>query len=123
MKNVFGPWLANLRKPVGPMPKGVNLNQFYMRHPQFKEKVTAEYNARYPRGPVGDTAIKERNRIAAEMLQKEPDEVREALKKEAADELKVAKERYEEARRGLPSDVPEDIEEYVASFFIFEKQE
>ena len=98
------------------MPKGENLNQFYMRHPQFKKKVTAKYDARYLHSPVGDTAIKERNRITAEMLQKEPDEVREALKKEAVDELKVAKERYEEARRELPSDVPEDIEEYVTSF-------
>jgi hypothetical protein len=110
MKNVFGPWLANLRKPVGPMPKGCPPHQFYMRHPQHKEKVAAEYKARYPRGPVGDNAIKERNRIAMDMLQAEPEEVREALKKEAAEELKIAKERYEDARRGLPSDVPEDIE-------------
>jgi hypothetical protein len=122
LTNVFGPWLANLRKPVGPMPKVINLNQFYMKHPRHKEKVAAEYVARYPRGPVGNNAIKERNRIAAEMLDSEPHEVREALKKEAAEELKAAKERHEEARRGLPSDVPEDIEEYVRSFFIFKNR-
>jgi hypothetical protein len=31
--------------------------------------------------------------------------------------LKVAKEKHEEARKGLPSDVPDDIEEYVGFFY------
>jgi hypothetical protein len=113
--NVFAPWLANLRKPVGPAPKALPDHQFYMRHPQHKEKVAEEYRIQYPQNCTD--AIKERNRIAAELLKKEPEEVREALKREAAEELTVAKEKHEEAKRGLPSDVPEDIEEYVHIIF------
>jgi hypothetical protein len=113
MKNIFGPWLANLRKPLGPLPKAIPDHQFYMRHPQHKEKVAKEFLVRYPQGPVGDNALKERNRVAAELLLGEPAEVREAMKKEAAKQLIAAREKHEDARRGLPSNVPEDIEVYV----------
>jgi hypothetical protein len=119
MKNIFGPWLTSLRKPMGPAPKAIPDHQFYMSHPLHKEKVAAAYKAHYPDGNVGDGAIKERNRIAATLLQNEPVEVREALKREAAEELRIAKERHENARTGLPSDVPDDIEEYVASSLSF----
>ena len=37
-------------------------------------------------------------------------EVCEALHNETAEELKVARERYNELKKGLPSDVPEDVE-------------
>jgi hypothetical protein len=47
------------------------------------------------------------------MLQNEPKDVQEALKCEAAEELKVAKYRHVEAKKGQPSDFPEDIDEYV----------
>ena len=86
-----------------------------MSHPLYKKKVAAEYKTLYPGGNVGDSAIKERNRIAAVLLRDEPVEVREALKREAAEELRIAKEKHEEARSGLPSEVPEDIEVCVAS--------
>lgn len=76
MKNVFGPWLSKLRRPLGPMPKAKLDHQFYMSHPQHREKVMAEYNARFPHGPPdGQDALKQRNKIAAEMLQEEPSEV------------------------------------------------
>ena len=37
------------------------------------------------------------------MLQKEPEDVQKALKREAAEELKVMKEKHKEAKKGLPS--------------------
>jgi hypothetical protein len=124
MKNVFGPWLVSLRKPLGPAPKAISDHQFYMRHPQYKEKVAKEYEALHPDGCAGDNAIKERNKIAARLLQNEPKEVHEALKREAAEELKAAKLRHAEAMKGRPSDIPEDIAEYVlrsafSSFLLF----
>jgi hypothetical protein len=118
MKNIFGPWLAQLRKPLGSVPKAIPLHQIYMSHHKYKEKVAAEFRAQYPNGLAGSNrhdTLKERNRIAADLLEKEPVAVREALKREARDDLEAAKQRYENARTGLPSDVPEDIEEYVGS--------
>ena len=50
-------------------------------------------------------------RIASDLLKEEPVEVREALHNETVEELKVARERYNELKKGLPSDVPEDVEE------------
>jgi hypothetical protein len=101
------------------MPKAKLDHQFYMSHPQHREKVMAEYNAHYPHGPPdGQDALKQRNKITAEMLQEELSEVREALKTEAMEELEAARVRHEEAKLGLPSDVPEDIEEYVYLFFL-----
>jgi hypothetical protein len=110
--NVFTPWLSRLRKLPGPAPKAVHDHQFYMRHPQHKGKVSEEYNRRFPsRSAVGADMLKERNKVAWDLLSQETEAVREALKKEAADELKAAKERYEAIKKGLPSDVPEDVEE------------
>ena len=116
MKNIFGPWLANLRKPLGPAPKAIPDHQFYMKHPQYKEKVAEVYRLRHPGGSAGDNAINERNKIAIEPLQNEPKDVQEALKSKAAEELKVAKSRHEEAKRGLLSDRPEDVDVYAESF-------
>lgn len=83
MKNIFGPWLANLWKPLGLLLKAIPDYQFYMRHPQHKKKVAKEFLVQYPQGPVGDNALKEQNRIAMELLRGETVEVQEALKKEA----------------------------------------
>ena len=49
--------------------------------------------------------------IASDLLKEEPVEVCEALHNETVEELKVARERYNELKKGLPSDVPEDVEE------------
>ena len=83
MKNLFSPWLANLQKPVGLALKAKPDHQFYMRHPQYREKVAEEYQALYPDWDISDSTIKEQNRITAEMLQKEPEDVQKALKREA----------------------------------------
>ena len=45
------------------------------------------------------------------MLKEELVEVHKALCNEATEELKVARERYNKLKKGLPSDVPKDIEE------------
>jgi hypothetical protein len=117
MKNVFSPWLANLQKRVGPAPKAVPAHQVYMGHPLYKDKVTEEYWRRFPSGAQGDS-IKERNKIALELFEMESDEIQEAIKGEAAEELSTARERHQRAKRGLPSDVPEEVEEYVQFLFL-----
>jgi hypothetical protein len=116
MKNIFGPWLTSLRKPIGPAPKAIPDHQFYMSHPLYRDKVTAEYNALYPHS--GNNAIKDQNSVATVLLRKEPVEVQEALRREAVEELRVARKKHEEARTGLPSDIPEDIETCVASSYL-----
>jgi hypothetical protein len=73
--NIFSPWLVTLRKPVGLASKAIPIHQFYMSHPQYREKVTEEYRARYPSGIVGPNAIKDRNNMAIELLQKEPKDI------------------------------------------------
>jgi hypothetical protein len=108
--NIFTPWLSSLRKPLGFQPKAVSDHQFYMRHPEHKHKVNSEFNTMYPSG-AGSESIKARNKIAIKLLAREPEEVQTALKKEAAEELKLAKERYDERKKGVPSYIPEDIEE------------
>lgn len=55
--------------------------------------------------------LKEQNKVTCDLLSQETEAVQEALKKEATDELKAAKERHEVIKKGLPSDVPEDVEE------------
>ena len=86
-----------------------------MSHPLYKDKVSEAYWTQFPASALGDS-IKERNRIAVELLEKESNEVREALKIEAAEELSAAKDRHQRAKKGLPSDVPGDVDEYVFFF-------
>jgi len=38
------PWLAQFTKPKGPAPKKLSDAQFYMQHPNFIEKFTADFN-------------------------------------------------------------------------------
>ena len=42
--NVYTPWLMQFTKPKGPAPKKLSDAQFYMQHPNFIEKFTAEFN-------------------------------------------------------------------------------
>lgn len=110
--NVFIPWLSTLRKPSGGQPKAKSDHQFYMAHPEYKHKVNFEYKNKFSsKSGAGSESIKERNNIAIKLLAQEPQEVRDALKKEAAEELRIARERYEERKTGLPSSLPEDIDE------------
>lgn len=90
-----------------------------MKHPQYKEKVAEVYRLRHPGGSAGDNMINEQNKIAIELLRNEPKDIQEALKSEAAEELKVAKSRHKEAKRGLPSDRPEDVNVYTESSLSF----
>jgi hypothetical protein len=55
--------------------------------------------------------------MAIELLQKEPKDIWKALKKEAAEELKAAKEKHKEAKSCLPSDVSDDVEKYIFILF------
>lgn len=60
--------------------------------------------------------LKNKTKLQSSSSRKESDEVREALKIEVAEELSAAKDRHQRAKKGLPSDVPEDIYEYVFYF-------
>jgi hypothetical protein len=82
-----------------------------MGHHLYKEKVTREYEKQYPLGTLVYDSLQVRCWIASDLLKEELVEVHEALRNEAAEELKVARERYNELKKGLPSDVPEDIKE------------
>ena len=108
--NVFAPWLGNLQRPPGCLPKSKSEHQFYMGHHLYKEKVTWEYKKQYPLGTLVYDSLQVQCWIASDLLKEEPVEVREALRNEAVEELKVARERYNELKKGLPSDVPEDVE-------------
>jgi hypothetical protein len=86
-----------------------------MSHDLYKDEVTEEYRVRFPNGTASVNSLKERNKIAAKLFQGESNEVQETIQREAEEELKAARARYEGARKGLPSDsyIPEDVEEYI----------
>lgn len=81
-----------------------------MGHPKYKNKVSKMYKTMHPSG-AGSESIKARNNIAIKLLAQEPEEVKIALREEASEQLRLAKERYEDQKRGLPSNEPEDIAE------------
>ena len=82
-----------------------------MGHRLYKEKVTREYKKQYPLGTLVHNSLQVQCQIASDLLKEEPVEVCEALHNETVEELKVARERYNELKKGLPPDVPEDVEE------------
>jgi uncharacterized protein with von Willebrand factor type A (vWA) domain len=99
-----------LRKPATMAPKGRLTNpQFYMSHPDHKEKFRAAFREQWPTAPDDIDEIVFQNQLATRMLAEEPVSVQEALEKENLASSRDLKQAYFDALQGEPSDKPEDI--------------
>ncbi|KDQ31341.1 hypothetical protein PLEOSDRAFT_1102316 [Pleurotus ostreatus PC15] len=115
-KDPWGPWLAQLHKPLDGPPRLAHDYQFYMRHPEFKAKVTDTFNAECAREvrPQGDL-IAFRCEVSKGLLAAEPPAVKQRLLDEAKEAHRVAMERYEQGVHVADCEDPEQRAEAIAS--------
>ncbi|KAF4564769.1 hypothetical protein EYR40_010941 [Pleurotus pulmonarius] len=90
-KDPWGPWLAQLHKPLDGPPRLAHDYQFYMRHPEFKAKVSKG------------------------LLAAEPPTVKQRLLDEVKEAHRVAMERYEQGIHVADCEDPEQCAEAIAS--------
>ncbi|KAJ7106176.1 hypothetical protein C8R44DRAFT_886068 [Mycena epipterygia] len=105
--NPYFGFLAQMRKRSDePPPKRVSDYQYYLQHPDFKEKVAAQFAIASDSEPKSKhLAI--RCRVARELLAEESEEVRQQLKEEAKEVHEQEMAEYEEEDQGLLSVDPE----------------
>lgn len=90
-----------------PAPRKPTDYQFYMHHPDHKEKVADRFASEHGQDLPRDQQLSLRCRLAGELLQDEPEEVRDKLKVEREEMHKFALAGWKEAEEGMPSVVPE----------------
>jgi hypothetical protein len=104
------PWntlLKSLRLPEGPPPKQISDYQFYLQHPDFKDKIADEYAANHADTP-NEQRLKTKCAIARKFLEEEPQEVKTRIREEAAAEHAMLMEKHKNGMEGLPSVNEED---------------
>jgi hypothetical protein len=111
-KNPWTPWLARLRRPDDKSPKRITDYQFYMQHPDFKERVATTFHDKHWDAPRAERLAR-RCEVAREMFQAELEEVKTRIREEAKEEHEGEVRRWQDAIDGLPSMDPVDQEEYV----------
>ncbi|KAJ7111418.1 hypothetical protein C8R44DRAFT_883216 [Mycena epipterygia] len=101
--NPFFDYLCDLRKRNDePPPRHLPNWQYYMQHADFKGVLSEHWDAEKEDVPKKKRLVR-RAEIAWEMLQEEPQKVREKLNREAEEAHKQALQEYEEADEGLLS--------------------
>ncbi|KAJ7219355.1 hypothetical protein GGX14DRAFT_389933 [Mycena pura] len=105
-QNPFAPMMKGLRKPDGSRPRRRADIPFYMSHPDFKDKVDAEFERRGFNERDRDEHLALRIKVAKSLWLKEPAEVWERIKSEARDEHEEEMIAYRDAVEGLPSADP-----------------
>ncbi|KAF8134662.1 hypothetical protein K438DRAFT_1997700 [Mycena galopus ATCC 62051] len=99
------PWtlfLKDLRRPEGPAPKHLVGHQFYMQHPDFKEKVHQEYAAKYPDTPKAQQ-LNVKCKVAQTLWDAESEDVKSRLLAEAKESHAALLDAYNNSMEGLPS--------------------
>ncbi|KAF9489947.1 hypothetical protein BDN71DRAFT_1511691 [Pleurotus eryngii] len=114
-KDPWGPWLAQLHKPLDGPPRLAHNYQFYMWHPEFKAKVTNTFNAECAKKdrPQADL-IAFRCEVSKGLLAAEPPDVKQRLVDEAKEAHRVAMERYEQGIYVADCEDPEQRAEAIA---------
>ncbi|KAJ6584554.1 hypothetical protein B0H19DRAFT_1249515 [Mycena capillaripes] len=106
--NPFASMLTQLRRPTMSAPRRLTNYQFYMQHPDYKEKVQSEFLVLgYDKKPVS-LHLNFRCKVAQNLLASESEKVKEDMKKGAAAEYKTLLVEHEEATEGSPSPREED---------------
>jgi hypothetical protein len=116
--NPFTPWLVCLRRPDEKAPKHITDYQFYMQHQDYKDAVSARFNAESWDVPRADKLAR-RCEIAREMFQTEPEDVKQRIQQEAREEHEDELRRWKDADEGLPSIDAAEQDEYVRRTCVF----
>ncbi|KAF4584856.1 hypothetical protein EYR40_001673 [Pleurotus pulmonarius] len=110
-KDPWGPWLAQLRKPMDGPPRCPHDFQFYMRHPDFKANVSGEFEKEWAKLAEKDQdegkKMDFRCKVSQQLLALEKDEVKARLEEERAQRHKEAMDRY---KKGISMEDVEDNE-------------
>jgi hypothetical protein len=100
----------------GPAPKRIVDYQFYMQHPDFKEKVAQEYSENHLGTPKKDR-LKVKCEIARTLLEAESEEVKARIRAEAVAEHEALLEAHNKAFEGTPPATEEERELLVWNCF------
>ncbi|KAJ7048115.1 hypothetical protein C8F01DRAFT_1290241 [Mycena amicta] len=109
--NPFKSWLKQLRTPAGNAPRRLTEHQFYMSHPDFKDKVNDRFVELGHHRVESRKKITLRCAVAVELLEKEDDAVKERIRQEVEAEHQATTEAFENAKVGGPSPLQEDQQE------------
>nr|GAT45647.1 predicted protein [Mycena chlorophos] len=101
--NVFDPLLKQLRQPQSDPPRRQQPAQVYMRRPQVKERLNAEFERLGYKSRPAEDHINLRCEIAREWLQNEPATVREELQAEIEAKYQADMAKFQDQVEGLPS--------------------
>nr|GAT42824.1 predicted protein [Mycena chlorophos] len=105
--SVFTPWLKRLHEDPGPPPRRIADHQLYMQHPDHKLKVLAALREEFPKVDA-DHRLNAMGVVARQLLQHEPQTVRDAIRDEAEEEHREAVADYEDRLNTGPGDLTED---------------
>ncbi|KAJ7059913.1 hypothetical protein C8F01DRAFT_1294125 [Mycena amicta] len=94
--SVFSPWIERLRRQAGPPPHRIADSQFYMQHPDHRLKVLAELEKRHP-VVTRDNCLKLLNCLVKEMLEDEPQDIKNLIRAEVEKDHTEALNDYEES--------------------------
>ncbi|KAJ7055432.1 hypothetical protein C8F01DRAFT_1211630 [Mycena amicta] len=101
----------HLRTPAGNAPRRLTEHQFYMSHPDFKDKVNDRFVELGHHRVESRKKIALRCAVAVELLEKEDDAVKERIRQEVEAEHQATTEAFENAKVGGPSPLQEDQQE------------
>lgn len=108
-KNPWAQWLSQLGKPLDGPPRRPHDNQYYMRHPLYKPKVTEAFERDWPGSGLAETfRMSFRCKIAEELLRNETVAFQEQLTKEVDARYQAHLEQY---KQGISITQSEDVQD------------
>lgn len=99
--NPFFEYLARLRGDSEIAPRRKHDHQYYMSHPDFKDAVKARFDEEYGDEPKA-TQLSLRCSVARNLLDAEPQEVKDRMKKECNEEHAREVEAFKQSGDGMP---------------------
>ncbi|KDQ24430.1 hypothetical protein PLEOSDRAFT_1107361 [Pleurotus ostreatus PC15] len=116
-KNPWAQWLSQLGKPLDGPPRRPHDNQYYMRHPLYKPKVTEAFERDWPGSGLAETfRMSFRCKIAEELLRNETVAFQEQLTKEVDARYQADLEQYKQGISITQSEDVQDQEDAIESF-------
>jgi hypothetical protein len=94
--------LKQLRRPEGPPLKRISDHQFYMQHPDFRQKIMEVYTTQHADTPKNQR-LTVQCQIARTLLEEEGEDVKTRIREEATAEHRALLEQHNNEAEGLPS--------------------
>ncbi|KAK7055631.1 hypothetical protein R3P38DRAFT_3170305 [Favolaschia claudopus] len=107
--NPFGKWLSQLRRVDERAPKRLALHQVYMQDDEKNKEINRLLKERFPELVGRQNSIKERTIIARELLDAEPEEIREEYRARGEEEYQEALEEFK-GGEGADAEAEEDAD-------------